>query len=93
MGAADGFNACPRDAKEALRAAAAFRRRIAHLRRDIAFSLQAIERGIYGPDGNFTIGAQFDFLADGDAVGAVFQAQEGQNDDVFEFAEEVAVAH
>ena len=93
MGAADSFHSVGGDGEKAFRASAAFRRRVASVGGDVPFSFQAIESGVDGANRDFAIGAAFDLLPHADSVGAIFEPQERQDDDVLEFAEIIAVRH
>ena len=74
------------DFEESFGAAASFGGGIAQARRDEALGFKAFERGVDAAEGGFTPGALFDFAGDGDAVGFVLKADEGQEDHEFEFA-------
>ena len=60
---------------------------------NVSLSFQAVKGGVHGANGYLTVNSKFDLLTHGDPVGAICQAQEGQDNDVLEFAEEVAVTH
>jgi len=81
------------DAEESFRPPAPFRRGIPRARLHVAFCFQPIESGIDGADRNFSLRANLDLAANGDAVGLVIQTQNREKHDVFEFAKIVAVGH
>ena len=93
MGTMNGGDSFGGDTEEALGTTAAFGGGIAEMRLDVALGLEAIERGVDGSDRDVTVDARFDFLANGDTVGVVTEAEKGKEHDVFEFAEEVAGGH
>src|SRR5437660_7868692 len=63
------------DAEESFRPPAPFRRGIPRARLHVAFCFQPIESGIDGADRNFSLRANLDLAANGDAVGLVIQTQ------------------
>src|SRR3954471_17618143 len=67
-------------------AAAALRRRIAFVRSHETLLLQAVERFVHGAEREVAAGEAHDLVMDGDAVGRVADAEDGQEDDLFEFA-------
>ncbi len=93
MRAMDGGDSLRRNAKKALRTSAAFRCRVSNAGLDVTLLLQAIKRCIDGANRDFPLDAGFDFLAHGDAVGAVIETQNRQKDNVFEFSEVVPTRH
>ena len=93
MSAAYSFCSIGCDAEKALGASSAFRRRFASMRSDVSFSLQAIQSGVHRADRYLAVRAKFDLLAHSYPVGAIFQPQEREDDDVLEFAKIIAVAH
>ena len=93
MGAAHGRDSLCCDTEEALRAAAAFRGRIAAVGLDVTLCLKTIQRGVDGANGHLTIGAEFNLLPYGDSIGLISQAKERQDNDVLEFAEVIAISN
>lgn len=93
MGTIHGGDAFRGDAEETLGTSAAFGGGIAEVGFDVALGLQTVEGGVDGADGYLAVGARFDFLADGDAVGAIGKTEKGQEDKVFKFAEEITGRH
>jgi len=75
------------------RTPAAFWRGIAVARLYVPFCLQTIESGVNGADGYFSVRAKFDLLSHGYSIGAIFQPQKCQDNDMFEFAKVVAFGH
>jgi hypothetical protein len=63
------------------------------MRRDVSFSFQAIQSGVHRANRDLTVSAEFYLLTYSDPIGAIFQPQEGQDNDVFEFTKVVAVTH
>ncbi len=93
MSAIDGSGAMCGDAKKTLRASATLWSWITNYRLNIALGLESIECGVDGTDGDVALGASFDFLTDGDAVGLIAETQKSQDNDVFEFAKKIALVH
>jgi hypothetical protein len=89
--AIDGGHALRRDAKEAFRPPASFRRRVARAGAYVAFCFQTIESGIDGPNRNLSISASFDFPPNRNAVGLVIQSQNGKKHDVLEFSKIISL--
>lgn len=81
------------DPEETLRAATSFRGRIAGAGADVALGFEAIERGVGSSYGNFPLCARFDFTPNGYSISLIAKTQEGEQYNVFEFAEVVARRH
>lgn len=81
------------DTEEAFRTSAAFRRRIAAERFDVAFYFHAIQCCVDGSKRDLAVGARFDFLTHRDAIGSIFKAHEGQQNEMFELAEVAGAKH
>lgn len=58
----------------------------------MALRFEPVERGIQSADGHGAAGAKLDFLPDGNSVRCVAQAEDGEENNVFEFAE-VIIGH
>src|SRR5437867_9261993 len=69
------------------RLAAALGRGFAKLGADEPFGLEAAQRFVDGAEGEVASGASLDLVVDGDAVGAVTDAEDGEEDDLFELTE------
>ncbi len=93
MGAIHGGDSFSGDVEETFGTSAALGGGIAKVGFDVTLGLQAVEGGVDGADGDLAVGARFDFPADGDAVGAIGEAEQGEEDEVFKFAEVVAGGH
>ena len=74
------------DLEVALGSSAALRRGIAEGGRDVAFVLESIQRSVERPDRQRPAGSALDFQPDGHAVRLVAEPQDGQQDDLLEFA-------
>ena len=90
---AQGSQAERLDLEVALRSSAALRRGIAERRRDVAFVLEPIERSVQRADRQRASRSPLDVEPDRHAVGLVAEAQDGQQDDLFELAEMLAAGH
>ncbi len=73
--------------------AAALWRGIAHFGKHHALFFKAVERGVKSAGGGFAASAGGDFGADGNAVRAAAEAQDGKKDNLFEFTEAWRWAH
>jgi hypothetical protein len=93
MRVARSFQSFGRDSKKALGTAASLRSRLAPPGFHASFVLQALQGGIDGSERDLTFRAPFDFLPHSYAIGSIFQPQERQYHDVFEFAEVLASQH
>jgi hypothetical protein len=82
-----------RDPKEPFRPPTPLRGRIAAARLHLPFTFQAIERGINCANRYLALCAEFELLPHRDSIGAVFQPQKGENNDVLEFAKIIAPSH
>jgi hypothetical protein len=82
-----------RDPKEPFRTPTPLWRRIAVAGLDVPFALQAIERRINCADRYFSLCTEFDFPPHRDSIRSIFQPQQCQDNDVFEFAEMIASTH
>jgi hypothetical protein len=89
----NGGDARPGGTEVALRAAAPLRSGIAVTGPNVAFGFETIERGIDGPDGHVPSGPRFQFPADGDTIGLLFEAQKRRQNYEFEPAEAVVLLH
>ncbi len=87
LGASEGVAAFAGDGDEALGAATAFGRGAAVAEGDQALVLHAVEGCVKRAGGRVAAGFGCDFGEDGDAVGFVAKAQNGQQYDLLEFAE------
>ena len=79
------------DTEKAFRPSSALGRRVAQVRIDVAFRLQASKRGVNGADGDLAANAHFDFLSHNDSVRLTSKTQQRKDNDVLELAEVVAV--
>ncbi len=79
--------------EKTFRSSAAFWRRFAELRFDVALSFQAVKSGINGADGHFATSPCFDLLPHCNPIGPTSKTKEGQNHDVLEFTEIIAARH
>src|SRR4051812_1233491 len=76
-----------RELEIALRPPAALWRRVSVVRRDEAFVLEAVERGVERPGRRFAIRTRRHLRRNARPVGAVLQPQDRQQDDLLELAE------
>ena len=60
---------------------------------DVPLCLQPIKGSVNGANGYFTFRAQFNLLPHRNPIGAIFEPQKRQHDDVLEFAEVIAAGH
>jgi hypothetical protein len=67
--------------------AAAFGRGVAEGGEDEAFLFEAVEGGVDAAEGDVAAGEGEEFLGDGDTVGLVFEAEDGEENEEFQFAE------
>ena len=91
--AGEGVAAFAGDGDEALGAAAALGRGAAVAEGDQALVLHAVQRGVERAGGGVAAGAGGDLGEDGDAVGLVAETQDGEEDDLLEFAERGVGVH
>jgi hypothetical protein len=63
------------------------------VRSNVALCFEPVKGGINRADRNGPLRSEFDLLADGDTVGAIFKAEQCQDDDVLELSERIAAAH
>src|SRR5262249_8678201 len=62
-------------------------------RADQPLGFQAIERGVHRADRRVAAGSGLDFAAHLHPVRVLLQAEDGEHDDLFELAEELALRH
>ena len=74
------------DCEVALGSSAALRRRIAEGGRDVAFVLEPIQRAVERPDRQCPAGPALDLQPDRHAVRLVAEPEDGEQDDLLEFA-------
>ncbi len=75
------------DVEEAFGPAPAFGGGVAEGGVDEAFLFEAVEGGVDAAEGDVAAGEGEEFLGDGDAVGLVFEAEDGEENEEFQFAE------
>jgi hypothetical protein len=61
--------------------------------RDVPFSFETIQSGVYRTNRYLTVNAEFDLLPHRDPIGPIFEPQKRQDDNVLEFAQKIAVTH
>src|ERR1017187_4118605 len=93
LGAGEGGAAFAGDGDEALGAAAALGRGTAIAEGDQALVLHAVERGVERAGGGVAPGLRCDLGEDGDAVSLVAETQDGEQDNLLEFAERAVGVH
>lgn len=91
MRAIHGRNSLSSDMEEPFRPSSSLGRRIAQVRLDVSFLLQSIESGIDSADGNLAVRSHFDLLPHSDPIGLIRKTQKCQDDNVFKFAEKIAI--
>ena len=93
LGAGEGVAAFAGDGDEALGATSALGCGAAVAEGDEALVLHAVQRGVERAGGRIAAGFGGDFGEDGDAVGLVAEAQDGEENDLLKFAEGTIRAH
>src|ERR1039458_8918925 len=91
--AGQGVAAFAGDGDEALGAAAALGGGAAVAEGDQALVFHAVQRGIERAGGGVAAGLSGNLAEDGDAVGLVAKTQDGEENDLFEFAERAVGIH